>query len=126
MSGFIDTLTGILSLEARRGYGDSAVVGGLSKFTAFIEKNGTEEHFNVVDIHTLVEVFNQYATLSKASRQDIVPAVVKWLKNAPLENRLSLPKMETEASTTSSPSFPQSPAVKTQDKALYGSIEAIR
>ncbi len=118
MTGFFNTLNGILSLEKKRGFSDTSVMGGLFKFHAFIEENGPKENIHADDLAALLRLTDQYSGWSIENRKSAVESCLKWLKDRPLEKRLIFSKEIQSA-------LPQ-PQAKSQDKALSGPIQSIR
>jgi len=117
MTGFFNTLSGILTLEKKRGFTDTAVVGGFSRFLSFIENHGPKDNLHNADLAILREITERYSEWPQETRQKIVEACLAWVKNQPLEKRLELPDMSALFSK---------PAGRGQDKALAGSIQALR
>ena len=130
MQSFINTLVGILSLEQKREYANSAVVGGFSRFTTFIENNGKSENIDAQDINSLVKLFQQYCDLPRESRKVLVDTSLVWLKSNPTDNRLVLPEVGPSLNIKETISAPASSPSKviplSQDKALFGEIKSIR
>ena len=124
MRSFINTIINILSLEQQREYSNTSVVGGLGRFTQFIQTNAPSDHINEIDASLLTNFFSQYQSLSNNSRQESVSACLDWLQDNPAQNRLVLPEMDHTADTSSSNSEKSVPV--SQDKALYGNIQSIR
>lgn len=132
MRSFIHTIIGILSLEQQREYANTAVMGGLGKFTNFIQTNASSKKINDEDTALLVKVFNDYKSLPVESRQLIVAACLDWLRGNPTENRLVLPELAKSQGDSFETSSGESSQVveKTiphfQDNALFGDIKSIR
>jgi ATP-dependent DNA helicase RecG len=120
MSGLINTLTNIFSLEQKRGYSNTAVVGGLANFIGFLQSNANTENISSEDINSLISLFDRYAVLSLEDRITAVSTVNKWMRDDPGANRLLL----------TMPSSPEYTAPKPesygQDKALSGLLQSIR
>jgi ATP-dependent DNA helicase RecG len=120
MSGLINTLTNIFSLEQKRGYSNTAVVGGLANFIGFLQSNANTENISAEDINSLISLFDRYAVLSLEDRITAVSTVTKWMRDDPGANRLLL----------TMPSSPEYTAPKPesygQDKALSGLLQSIR
>jgi len=120
MSGLINTLTNIFSLEQKRGYSNTAVVGGLANFIGFLQSNANTENISAEDINSLISLFNRYAVLSLEDRKTAVSTVIKWMRDDPGVNRLHL----------TIPSNPENTEPKPesygQDKALSGLLQSIR
>ena len=120
MSGLINTLTNIFSLEQKRGYSNTAVMGGLAKFIGFLQSNADTENFSEEAINSLISLFNQYEVLSLEDRKKAVVAVMKWIQNDPVVNQLHLSMPDAaENIPVKSESFGQ-------DKALSGLLQSIR
>jgi len=120
MSGLFKTLTNIFSLEEKRGFSNTAVMGGLERFTGFLKSQDNRDKIADEDLNSLLNLFNQYADLPFESRHTAVSAVLAWLKDDPANNRLTLPAAalslgDNPASTNTG-----------QDKALYGALQSIR
>ena len=120
MSGLINTLTNIFSLEVKRGFSNTAVMGGLERFTGFLKSQENSDKLTEEDLNSLLIFFNQYADLPFESRQAAINAVLAWLKDDPTKNRLTLP-----AEALASGDQPLSTHAG-QDKALYGALQSIR
>ncbi len=117
MTGFFDTLKGIFSLEIKKGFSDTSVAGGLSRFRSFIENHAHQENIHADDIAALLQITDQYSAWPLETRQAVAAACLEWLNKHPLEKRLVLPQGNA---------LPQVPAEKKQDKALAGLIQSIR
>ena len=118
MSGFFSTLKGILTLEVKRGFLNTSVMGGFARFRPFIEKNGPKDQVNAEDIHNLLIFTDQYAAWPAESRKKAVSACLDWLNGNPLKNRLVLDLSDLPNSMTK--------LKESQDPALFGPIQAIR
>ena len=120
MSGLINTLINIFSLEKKRGFSNTAVMGGLERFTGFLQSSGGSDNIAAEDIDSLISLFNLYADLPFETRQAAVATVMEWLKNNPASNRL-------DASTFLSEGTKNPPHIKNgQDRALSGPLQSIR
>ncbi len=120
MSGLFNTLTNIFSLEKKRGFSNTAVMGGLERFSEFLQSNGNSEKLAEEDLNSLLNLFNSYATLPFESRQIAITAVLAWLQDEPSQKRLSLPP---DLLTTDNKSAAQNAG---QEKALSGALQSIR
>ncbi|BBB48565.1 ATP-dependent DNA helicase RecG [Pelolinea submarina] len=120
MSGLINTLTNIFSLEQKRGYSNTAVVGGLANFIGFLQSNANTENISAEDINSLISLFNRYAVLSLEDRITAVSTVIKWMRDDPGVNRLHL---TMPSSLENAAPKPESHG---QDKALSGLLQSIR
>lgn len=132
MQSFINKVIGILSLEQQREYSNTAVMGGLNRFTKFIQENAPDTGIDPSDISLLVTLFNRYSSLPVDFRQTMVSACLEWLRGKPFEIRLSLPGLEEiidfqnenfDRKITNNKEKSKSP---NQDRALYGDIKSIR
>ncbi|MDK2982461.1 MAG: ATP-dependent helicase RecG [Chloroflexota bacterium] len=119
MSGLFNTLKNILSLERKRGFTNTAVMGGLARFSDFLASNS--EDLAEEDLQTLYALLTEYADLPLEGRQDAVEAVLTWLACDPAQQRLTLELSVSPEATTST-----SPSVSGQDRALYGPLQSIR
>ena len=120
MSGLFNTLTNIFSLEKKRGFSNTAVMGGLKRFSEFLQSNGNNEKLAEEDLNSLLALFNRYADLPFESRQIAIEAVLAWLQDDPSQKRLSLPP---DLLTTDNKSAAQNAG---QEKALSGALQSIR
>jgi ATP-dependent DNA helicase RecG len=120
MSGLFNTLTNIFSLEKKRGFSNSAVMGGLERFSEFLQSNGNSEQLADEDLNSLLNLFNSYADLPFESRQAAINAVLAWLQDEPSQKRLSLPP---DLLTSDNKPAAQNAG---QEKALSGALQSIR
>jgi ATP-dependent DNA helicase RecG len=120
MSGLFNTLKNIFSLEAKKGFSNTAVMGGLERFTGFQGNQESSDPLAEEDLNSLIALFEQYASLPFESRQAAVNAVLAWLNDDPSNHRLTLPTV-TPSQVRNPPSNQTA-----QDKALYGALQSIR
>lgn len=120
MTGFFNTLTGILSLEKKKGFTNSSVMGGLSRFHAFIEENAPKEKIHADDVADLLRMTDQYGGWPLEHRRAAVETCLAWLNDHPLDQRLPF------FQGNDSPAPVNVSLNKSQDKALLGTIQSIR
>ncbi len=121
MAGLVDTLSGILHLEQKRGFSNSAVIGGLERFSAFLDVEENVQQIHQLDLRQLRAFLRTYASLSTDHRQNSILGILSWLKNHPEDNRLAL-DTEILQNISLQPVAP----FHSFDKALLGPIQSIR
>ena len=125
MPGFINTLKGILSLETQRGFNNTSVVGGFSRFVQFIQINAPSDNIDSEDAAKLAAVFNQYINLSFDERREMLAACQKWLQNDPVNERLTLPQHNWDHSGSEINDKDLS-RLAHQPPGLFGPIQSLR
>jgi len=126
MPDFFKTLSNIFSLERGKEFNNTAVVGGFRNFISFIEKNGKSQNLSEENIRILADTFNYYSTLSIEERKTVITVLEEWLKNDPLATTVQFSPNNLNRVTLAVVSKPETAQKISQDKALYGSIQAIR
>jgi ATP-dependent DNA helicase RecG len=124
MLDFYKKIIRVLSLEKDKGFQNSAVSGGLSKFIGFIEKQGNQNNIHKDIIISLTNYFNSYAALSYRDREKSIDITLNWLSENPKtdsKNNLQDVLKVLSISTNKADAF-----LKMQDPAIYADIRSIK
>ena len=124
MLDFYNKIKLVLSLEKDKGFQNSAVSGGLSKFIGFIEKQGEQNNIHRDIITPLINYFGSYATLPYKDREKSIDVILDWLSEDPKTG--SKNNFQDVLSVISTSNNKSDPFCGMQDPAIYADIRSIK
>jgi len=117
----------VLDLEARKGYQNTAVAGGMENFISFFNQKSSIEQISSEDREILIFFFKSYSSYSHNKRKEIIDELLGWIekvldgRNFPLEKFLHKIKRDDIPAIQHENSY-----VSGQDPALLADIQSIR
>ena len=124
MLDFYKKIENVLVLEREKGFQDTAVAGGLSKFIVFIEKQGEHKKIDQDILSSLIKIFQSYTTFSYKDRVNIINLLIDWLSNDPKNNELLISQDLLKTFNTSNNLSDKH--LRMQDPAIYADIRSIK
>lgn len=124
MLDFYNKIFQVLSLERDKGFQNSAVTGGLRKFTSFIINQGKKNQINGEIITPIIDLFESYETFSFKDRKKSINIVLNWFSENPVDHDNKNLHDFLDTINTSNNFVDDIP--KLQDPAIYADIRSIK
>lgn len=115
MPDFYRKIQQVLELEKKKGYKNSAVAGGLEKFTEFINRQGLSENIPAKFIAEFSDYFQIYSSLSLEERESTIDNFLKLI-----------PEKHVFKHSDSTSKDVEQPSPNGQNPALYAQLQSIQ